>query len=164
LRKNLVQTFQRIALCISAWACVHLLVASASGQDQLLPELPQANSPVTLVAASDPVTGKSEFRYRGNNTPPVIRVRPGSVLNVEYKNELATPSREDCVGHPCMQMTNLHFHGLHVSPNAPQDDALSMMASPGQTLHYSVQAPPQAPPGPSLKTNGASTSMARNSK
>jgi FtsP/CotA-like multicopper oxidase with cupredoxin domain len=46
-----------------------------------------------------------------------------------------------------MQMTNLHFHGLHVSPNAPQDDVLSMMASPGETLNYSVQVPPQQPPG-----------------
>ena len=101
----------------------------------------------TLVAASDPVTGKSEFRYRNSNTPPVIRVQPGSVLNVEYKNELAPQSKEDCFGHPCMQMTNLHFHGLHVSPNAPQDDVLDMMASPGETLHYSVQVPPQQPPG-----------------
>jgi FtsP/CotA-like multicopper oxidase with cupredoxin domain len=46
-----------------------------------------------------------------------------------------------------MQMTNLHFHGLHVSPNAPQDDVLDMMAAPGETLHYSVQVPPQQPPG-----------------
>ena len=79
--------------------------------------------------------------------PPVIRVQPGSVLNVEYENELAVQSREECVGNPCMQMTNLHFHGLHVSPNAPQDDALDMIALPGQTLHYSVEVPPQQPPG-----------------
>jgi FtsP/CotA-like multicopper oxidase with cupredoxin domain len=46
-----------------------------------------------------------------------------------------------------MQMTNLHFHGLHVSPNTPQDDVLTMMAAPGETLHYSVQVPPQQPPG-----------------
>src|SRR6476619_3107767 len=139
LRKHLVQTFQRMALGISGWVWVYLLVATVHGQNQLLPELPQANSPVTLAAASDPVTGKSEFRYEGNNIPPVIRVQPGSILNIE--------SKEECVGHPCMQMTNLHFHGLHVSPNAPQDDALSMMASPGQTLHYSVEVPPQQPPG-----------------
>jgi len=142
-----VQVFPKIALGISGWVCVCLLVANVHGQDRLLPELPQANSPVTLVAASDPVTGKSEFRYRGNNIPPVIRVQPGSILNIEYKNELVAESKEECVGHPCMQMTNLHFHGLHVSPNAPQDDALSMMASPGQTLHYSVEVPPQQPPG-----------------
>jgi suppressor of ftsI len=139
--------FQRVALGTSGLVCVCLLVAAVRGQDRLVPELPQASSPVTLVAASDPVTGKSEFRYRGNNSPPVIRVQPGSILNVEYKNELAAQSTEECVGHPCMQMTNLHFHGLHVSPNAPQDDVLDMIASPGQTLHYSVQVPPQSPPG-----------------
>src|SRR5216683_4205374 len=139
---------QKIAVATFGWiASIGLLVATAGGQDATLPELPQTSTPVTLVAASDPVTGKSEFRYRGNNTPPVIRVQPGSILKVEYKNELAAQSREDCVGHPCMQMTNLHFHGLHVSPNAPEDDVLDMMASPGETLHYSVQVPPQQPPG-----------------
>jgi FtsP/CotA-like multicopper oxidase with cupredoxin domain len=143
-----VQILQKFAVGTScSIASIGLLVAAVSGPDRILPELPQANTPVTLGAASDPVSGKSEFRYQGNNTPPVIRVQPGSILNVEYKNELAARSKEDCLGHPCMQMTNLHFHGLHVSPNAPQDDVLDMMASPGETLHYSVQVPPQQPPG-----------------
>jgi len=139
---------QNLGLGTSGWiASIWLLVASASGQDRILPELPQASTPVKLEAATDPVTGKSEFRFRGNNTPPVIRVQPGSTLNVEYKNELAAQSREECVGHPCMNMTNLHFHGLHVSPKAPEDDSLDMIASPGETLRYSVQVPPQQPPG-----------------
>jgi suppressor of ftsI len=137
-----VQTLPKLAI-----AGIGLLVAVASGQDRILPELPQAKTTVTLVAASDPVSGKSEFRYQGNNTPPVIRIQPGTVLKVEYKNQLAAQSKEDCLGHPCMQMTNLHFHGLHVSPNAPQDDVLDMMASPGETLHYSVKVPAQQPPG-----------------
>jgi suppressor of ftsI len=124
-----------------------LLVATVMGQDRIVPEPPEATSPVTLVAATDPVTGKSEFRYRDNNTPPVIRAQPGSTLSIDYKNSLNPRSKEDCFGHPCMQMTNLHFHGLHVSPNAPQDDVLDMMASPGETLHYSVQVPSQQPPG-----------------
>ncbi len=42
-----------------------------------------------------------------------------------------------------MNMTNLHFHGLHVSPDAPQDDVITMMAMPGPiaSLHgrYSAQ-------------------------
>jgi suppressor of ftsI len=143
-----VQIFQKLVGGTSGWiAGIWLLVTPASGQDRILPELPQASTPVTLEAATDPVTGKSEFRFRGNNTPPVIRVQPGSILNVEYKNELTAQSREECVGHPCTNMTNLHFHGLHVSPKAPQDDSLDMMASPGETLHYSVQVPPQQPPG-----------------
>src|SRR5258705_10804961 len=139
--------FQKVALGTSGWVCVCLLVATVRGQDRIVPELPQASSSVTLVAASDPVTGKSEFRYRGNNIPPVIRVQPGKTLKVEYKNELPARSKEDCFGHPCMDMTNLHFHGLHVSPDAPQDDVLTMLASPGETLDYSVQVPPQEAPG-----------------
>jgi FtsP/CotA-like multicopper oxidase with cupredoxin domain len=142
-----VRIFKLAIATFSSIASIGLLVVTAKGDDRTFPELPQASTPVTLVAAMEPITGKSEFRYRGNNTPPVIRVQPGSTLNVEYRNELAPQSKEDCFGHPCMQMTNLHFHGLHVSPNAPQDDVLDMMASPGQTLHYSVQVPRQQPPG-----------------
>src|SRR3954463_2254532 len=143
-----MQRLLRIAASTAGWmASVGLLVAAANGEGRILPELPEAKSPVTLVAATDPITGKSEFLYLGDDTPPVIRAQPGSILNVDYKNELAAESKEDCFGHPCMQMTNLHFHGLHVSPNAPQDDALSMMASPGETLHYSVEIPSQQPPG-----------------
>jgi suppressor of ftsI len=143
-----VQILQKLMPNICRWmVTIGLPVATASGQGQILPELPEARTPVTLIAASDPGSGKSEFRFQGNNTPPVIRVRPGSVLNVEYKNEFDPQSREDCVGQPCMQMTNLHFHGLHVSPNSPQDDVLDMMASPGEALHYAVQVPPQQPPG-----------------
>jgi FtsP/CotA-like multicopper oxidase with cupredoxin domain len=44
-------------------------------------------------------------------------------------------------------MTNLHFHGLEVSPNAPQDDVLTMMASPGQSLQYDVRIPADHIPG-----------------
>jgi FtsP/CotA-like multicopper oxidase with cupredoxin domain len=46
-----------------------------------------------------------------------------------------------------MDMTNLHFHGLTVSPNAPEDDVLGMMAKPGEVLHYSVKIPRDHPPG-----------------
>jgi FtsP/CotA-like multicopper oxidase with cupredoxin domain len=48
---------------------------------------------------------------------------------------------------PCVDMTNLHFHGLSVSPDAPQDDVLTMLAKPGQVLHYSVRIPGDHPPG-----------------
>jgi FtsP/CotA-like multicopper oxidase with cupredoxin domain len=46
-----------------------------------------------------------------------------------------------------MNMTNLHFHGLHVSPNSPHDDVLSMMAMPGQMLEYVVDISMDQPPG-----------------
>ena len=140
------KTIQKLALSMSL-AAIALRLPFAIGQNPTLPEIPEARSPVVLSAATDPLTGKSGFRYQGSNTPPVMRVRPGSTLKVEYKNDLAAKSKEMCLDHPCMNITNLHFHGLHVSPNAPQDDVLDMMAMPGETLHYSVQVPPQQAPG-----------------
>src|ERR1700730_2603552 len=46
-----------------------------------------------------------------------------------------------------MNMTNLHFHGLHVSPDAPGVDVLSTMAMPGESLHYTVDIPADQPTG-----------------
>jgi FtsP/CotA-like multicopper oxidase with cupredoxin domain len=79
--------------------------------------------------------------------PPVIRVSPGDVLKIEYVNALPTTARGTCAIRPCMNMTNLHFHGLTVSPKTPQDDVLDMMAMPGQTLNYALAIPPDQPPG-----------------
>jgi FtsP/CotA-like multicopper oxidase with cupredoxin domain len=72
---------------------------------------------------------------------------PGGTIQLEYINQMSTRSREICVDGPCMNMTNLHFHGLHVSPNAPGDDVLTMMAMPGQSLHFTVEIPADQPRG-----------------
>src|SRR6266852_4226573 len=67
--------------------------------------------------------------------------------NSFYINDLPARPQETCAITPCMDMTNLHFHGLTVSPDAPQDDVLDMMAMPGQSLRYTVQIPQDHPPG-----------------
>src|SRR5206468_6224340 len=46
-----------------------------------------------------------------------------------------------------MNMTNLHFHGLSVSPDRPSDDVLDMTAMPGQALDYTVAIPRNHLPG-----------------
>src|SRR5258708_38820058 len=46
-----------------------------------------------------------------------------------------------------MNMTNLHFHGLSVSPKRPQDDVLDLVAMPGQSLDYELTIPLDHPPG-----------------
>ena len=136
-------------------ASIPALFASASlaqqsspwGAGVVLPTLPEARSPFILSAVNDPATGKAAFSYRGAEVPPTIRTSPGSTIHLVYQNRMSTHSRELCVDGPCRDMTNLHFHGLHVSPNAPQDDVLSMMAMPGQSLRYSVVIPPNQAPG-----------------
>jgi FtsP/CotA-like multicopper oxidase with cupredoxin domain len=91
--------------------------------------------------------GRDAFAFDGGTVAPVIRASPGDVLRITYINDLPAKSRETCAVNPCMNMTNLHFHGLTVSPNAPQDDVLTMLAKPGQILHYSVKIPRDHPPG-----------------
>ena len=117
------------------------------GKGVPLPEMPEVKSPFTLSAVNDPDTGKSSFSYAGNEVAPVVRATPGSQIEIEYLNRMAVHSRELCVDGPCVNMTNLHFHGLHVSPNAPEDDVISMMSMPGQSLHYLVDLSNDQPPG-----------------
>jgi suppressor of ftsI len=108
---------------------------------------PETRSPVSLKAVNDPQTGKAAFSFDGREDPPVIRANPGQDIRLTYTNAMSTHSQEHCVDGPCMNMTNLHFHGLHVSPDSPQDDAITMMAMPGDSLHYIVNIPLDQPPG-----------------
>ena len=101
---------------------------------------------LTLRAQIGP-DGRNSFSFNGQSEPPVLRVSPGDRLNITYINDLPAKPRESCAISPCLDMTNLHFHGLQVSPQAPQDDVLDMMAMPGETLNYSVQIPRDHPPG-----------------
>ncbi len=113
----------------------------------LLSNPPEARSPIVLTAINDPGTGKGAFSYHGREDPPVIRASPGEDLRLTYVNAMSTHSHEMCIDGPCTNMTNLHFHGLHVSPDAPQDDSITMMATPGQSLHYVVKIPLDQAPG-----------------
>ena len=126
------------------------LAALCCAQTVSLPEPPQVQAKnhvvsLTLRAVND--NGRDAFAFDGENVAPVIRASPGDVLKITYSNDLPAKSPETCAINPCMDMTNLHFHGLTVSPNSPQDDVIRMMARPGQTLHYSVEIPRDHPPG-----------------
>jgi len=138
--------------CLSLLCCVQVTAQAppkpvkVSGQ-VLLSDPTSTRSPVLLTAVNDPHTGKAAFSFHGREDAPVIRVKPGEPIRLTYMNAMSTHSQEHCVDGPCMNMTNLHFHGLHVSPDAPQDDVISMMAMPGQSLHYTVDIPQDQAPG-----------------
>jgi suppressor of ftsI len=112
------------------------------------PEVRSQNRVVsfTLHAALD-AKGRDSFSYNGRSIAPTIRAYPGDTLKIEYVNDLPIHSAESCAISPCKNMTNLHFHGLEISPQAPQDNVIDMMAMPGDTLHYVVQIPRDHPPG-----------------
>src|SRR6201996_5209628 len=123
------------------------LNARSASQPTLVSDPPETRSPVFLKAINDPETGKGAFSFNGREDPPVIRASPGEDIRLTYTNAMSPHSQERCIDGPCMNMTNLHFHGLHVSPDAPQDDVITMMAMPGQSLHYTVNIPLDQPPG-----------------
>jgi suppressor of ftsI len=140
------------------WMCFFMLgglpltaqLVAGQGHNALQPLLlnpPEAHSPIVLTAINDPHTGKTAFSFNGREDPPVIRAVPGEDIRLTYVNAMSVDSHERCIDGPCMNMTNLHFHGLHVSPDSPQDDVLTMMAMPGQSLHYVVNIPFDQPPG-----------------
>lgn len=135
------------AFVVCALACSWISPSDSIAQSTWASDPPVARSPLVLDAINDPRTGKGAFFYQGSEEPPVIRMSPGQTVTITYKNQMSLNSREVCVDGPCMNMTNLHFHGLHVSPNAPQDDAITMMAMPGQSLHYKLEIPLDQPAG-----------------
>ena len=146
--KNLVRWVAALLLLSG----VHLIAqrpepASDLSRETVVSDLPQVRSPFVLLAVSDQETGKSAFSFAGHEVPPVIRTSPGENIRLTFTNKMSAHSQERCIDGPCMNMTNLHFHGLHVSPDAPQDDVLTMMAMPGQSLHYIVNVPLDQPPG-----------------
>jgi len=71
--------------------------------------------------------------YNGSAPGPTLRVRPGDTLRITLRNDLGEP-------------TNLHTHGLHVSPEGSSDDVF-VMVDPGGTHRYEYQIPTDHPPG-----------------
>jgi suppressor of ftsI len=121
--------------------------SAAALQSTPVMDPPIARSPIVLDAVNDRETGRASFRFQAQESPPVIVAHPGETLSLTYRDEMAPHSGETCVDGPCTNMTNLHFHGMHVSPNAPQDDVITLMAMPGQSIQYAVQIPLDEAPG-----------------
>jgi FtsP/CotA-like multicopper oxidase with cupredoxin domain len=71
--------------------------------------------------------------FNGRLIGPTLRVRPGDTIDVTFRN--ATP-----------QDTNIHFHGMHVSPKGDGDNVFRRFR-PGTTVHTSVTLPLDHSPG-----------------
>jgi len=95
------------------------------------------NLTLTLVAASGSgtVAGRdaTTLRYNGGLPGPTLRLRPGDHLGIEVVNHLNDP-------------TNLHTHGLQVSPLGNSDNPF-VMINPGARFRYDYQIPDDHPAG-----------------
>ncbi|KAG5186634.1 Cupredoxin [Tribonema minus] len=97
--------------------------------------------PVSLIGRS----------YDGQVPGPTLIIRPGDTVNLELHNRLGVgPAQgadafiDNAQGHD--NYTNIHTHGLHVSPAGIADNIYRKCA-PGETLRYRYSIPPSQPPG-----------------
>ena len=82
----------------------------------------------------------------GDFVAPVIRVAPGQRLNVLLDNKLEACSDGQRAKHLCFNDTNLHTHGLWVSPSGNSDNVLVSIA-PGNSFQYAYDIPAEHPAG-----------------
>lgn len=82
---------------------------------------------------------------------PLIETSPGSSLSLKVTNNL--PMTSDCESHPadmntphCFNGTNLHTHGLWVSPSGNSDNVL-VDIRPGSSFDYYYDLSPDHPSG-----------------
>lgn len=93
---------------------------------------------VTLVAQRSKVTVNGQLvsgmmTYNGTFPGPTLMLKPGDTLHVHLVNHLK-------------ESTNLHFHGLHVSPTGHADN-IFVDVEPGDSFDYTIQIPNDHPTG-----------------
>jgi len=71
--------------------------------------------------------------FNGTVPGPTLYLQPGDRLRIELVNRLHDP-------------TNLHTHGLHVSPQDNGDNPF-VTIEPGGSHRYDIQLPDDHPPG-----------------
>lgn len=98
--------------------------------------------------------------YDGELVGPTLRIRPGQTLDLKLHNDLPRQSpaevrenrqQEKGVAHLAVaphpfNVTNMHFHGMHVSPRGNGDNVL-LEVRPQQTERYEIEVPDNHPPG-----------------
>ena len=115
------------------------LAPAASGQDLAEPPVITSRDgllEVQLIAAAGVrLAGRDTLAWGFNGTSPgpTLRLRAGDRLQVRLVNHIDQP-------------TNLHTHGLHVSPSGNGDNPF-VTVDPGNNFDYSIQIPADHPAG-----------------
>ncbi|MCL6699743.1 multicopper oxidase domain-containing protein [Sphingomonas sp. NSE70-1] len=82
----------------------------------------------------------------GDFVAPTIRVVPGQKLTVDLDNRLETCTAAQKRDHLCFNDTNLHTHGLWISPSGNSDNVMVSIA-PGEKFRYEYDIPTDHPAG-----------------
>ncbi|HTK58928.1 MAG TPA: multicopper oxidase family protein [Sphingomicrobium sp.] len=82
----------------------------------------------------------------GDFVAPTIRVAPGQRLTIELDNKLEPCAEKQRADHACFNDTNLHTHGLWVSPSGDSDNVM-VSIPPGSSHRYQYDVPADHPAG-----------------
>lgn len=82
----------------------------------------------------------------GDYVAPTIRVAPGQRLAIDIDNRLEPCTEKQRAEHACYNDTNLHTHGLWVSPSGNSDNVL-ISIKPGEQFRYEYDIPADHPAG-----------------
>lgn len=88
--------------------------------------------------------------YNGAVTGPTLKLRPGEQLRLKVRNELSATTEvcsKEHINQPhCFNTTNVHTHGLHVSPQGSSDNTFTRIG-PQAEFDYCIQLPSNHPAG-----------------
>jgi FtsP/CotA-like multicopper oxidase with cupredoxin domain len=88
-------------------------------------------------------TNANLMTFNGSYPGPTIRAKAGDIVKIDYKNSLPSTSATNYLGYQ-KNITNLHTHGWHVSPEEPADFVMYELW-PGQTYHHEYDTLLQEP-------------------
>jgi FtsP/CotA-like multicopper oxidase with cupredoxin domain len=142
--------------------CTASVAAPASGPDLWQPPVVQSASGLLRTTVDARMgayaLGSRSVVMRGYDGLPLgrtLKVRAGDTLRLTLTNSLPfDPLDYLCTATPVpgdnaprgFNITNMHLHGVHVSPNSPADNILLLVRS-GDTQHYVYDIPKDHPPG-----------------
>src|SRR5262245_54033672 len=103
--------------------------------DTLTATLTMAQTPATVGG----IAVTNAWTYNGQYVGPTLHADPGDTLDLTVVNNLPSLAGEE-------EISNLHTHGLHVSPLGNSDDVL-LEIMPGESNHYTIKIPADHPQG-----------------
>jgi FtsP/CotA-like multicopper oxidase with cupredoxin domain len=109
----------------------------------------------TITASTNSVTigGRTALQpvtYNGVFPGPTLMVRPGDFVDLTFNNRIvqSQASTKPGYGRPprMSNQTDLHYHGMHVSPNGTADN-MAVMVDANGSWRYQFQIPSSHPAG-----------------
>lgn len=135
----LVTAASAVTASVASWAIGKSKKTSINTQVSLPKIYKSTNGllEVDLEASSRPVNLGSKqaylLSYNGQVPAPRLEAKPGDTVRIRFTNNLS-------------QATNLHYHGLHVTPNGNADNVF-LNIPPKESLTYEFTIPKNHPSG-----------------